>query len=254
MPLSRAAHWLLGLLLPPSCMSCGAAIDDGAAGRIGLCPTCQDELAGLAARPACPRCAHGIGPYASCPLCVAEAPPFQAAVRVGPYAGPLAELIRIVKYHGVRVAMPLVADLLMARLEQSGAAEEVDLVTAVPLHWWRYYRRGYNQASLLMREMRRRGLRAPAARVLVRTRDTRPQVGLSRAARLENVRGAFRVRRAEAVRGRRVLLVDDVMTTGATAGACARELLKAGARGVTVAVAAVAEGLQQPMAAGRPLP
>jgi ComF family protein len=141
-----------------------------------------------------------------------------------------------------------VADLLLAKLHQRSEAEQADLVTAVPLYRWRFYPRGYNQAALLARQLRRHGLRAPLRRVLVRVRDTRPQVGLSRAARLANVRGAFRVRRPDDVRGRRVLLVDDVMTTGATAGACARALKAAGAKGVTVAVAAVAEGGHQTMA------
>ncbi len=161
---------------------------------------------------------------------------------MGTYHGPLGELVRRVKYKGVRYPVPLMAELLLARLRESGAAGEIDVATAVPLHWWRYYRRGFNQAAVLGRELRRRGLEAPLERLLARVRDTPPQVGLSRTERQENVRGAFRVMRAEAVKGRRVLLLDDVMTTGATAGACARELIKAGAARVTVGVVVVAGG------------
>jgi ComF family protein len=163
-------------------------------------------------------------------------------VRVGTYHGPLGRLVKSVKYRDVRYPVPLLAELLLGRLRESGAAERSDVATAVPLHWWRYYRRGFNQAAVLGRELRRRGLEAPLERLLVRVRDTPPQVGLSRTERQENVRGAFRVVRPGAVEGRRVLLLDDVMTTGATAGACARELLRAGAADVTVAVVVVAGG------------
>lgn len=244
---SRMARSVVGLLLPPSCMCCAAALDDDS-GVIRLCPACREELSALVSQQACPRCARSIGPYGSCAACGQEPPPFEAAVRIGVYDGPLSHLVRIVKYRGVRYAAPLMARLLMAKLHQNRVAERIDLVTAVPLYWWRFYRRGYNQAVLLARELRRQGLPVALKRVLVRIRDTRPQVGLSRTARLANVRGAFRVRRPKAVRGRRVLLVDDVMTTGATAETCARTLLAAGARSVTVAVAAVAESHRQALA------
>jgi len=204
-----------------------------------LCAECRKGIDEAARERACGRCGHGLGPYASCPVCAKGAPPFQATVRVGVYHGPLGSLVKRVKYRGVRYPVPLLAELLLGRLRESGAAEKIDVATAVPLHWWRYYRRGFNQAAVLGRELRRRGLEAPLERLLSRVRDTPPQVGLSRTERQENVRGAFRVVRPGAVEGRRVLLLDDVMTTGATAGACARELLGAGAREVTVGVAVV---------------
>jgi len=249
MSAARIAKGILDLLLPPSCLSCGSLVRaDAGAGLRPLCDACRDELSALVSQAACARCGHSVGPYATCSLCLDASPPFAAAVRIGLYDGPLARLVQVVKYRGVRCGAPLLADMLLAKLHQARVADQVDAVAAVPLHWWRFYRRGYNQAALLARALRARGLAAPLVRPLVRTRDTRPQVGLSRRARLENVRGAFRVRRPEAVRGRRFLLVDDVMTTGATAGTCARELLRAGARSVAVAVAAVAEGGRQTMA------
>jgi len=249
MPVTNVGKAVLNVLLPPSCISCGDPLaTDGGTPRLDLCETCRDEMSALVSQPACPRCGHSVGPYGTCSACAATPPPFAAAVRIGIYDGALARLVQIVKYRGVRYGAPLLADLLLAKLHQSHLADQVDLVTTVPLHWWRFYRRGYNQAVLLARALGARGLAVPLRRALVRTRDTRPQVGLSRAARLKNVRGAFRVRRPKGVRGRRVLLVDDVMTTGATAGACARELLRAGARSVAVAVAAVAEGGRQTMA------
>ncbi|NIA20996.1 MAG: ComF family protein [Anaerolineaceae bacterium] len=241
------ARSLFGLLLPPGCTCCGEPTDY-ASGGAGLCSQCRDELAALAGQPSCPRCGRTVGPYASCSLCTKKSSPFQGAVRIGIYDGPLSLMVQKLKYNGARHGIALMAELLAAKLHQAGQAEEADLVTAVPLHWWRYYRRGFNQSSLLARALGRRGLEAPQRRVLVRTRDTPPQVGLSMTARRENVRGAFRVRRPGQVKGQRILLVDDVMTTGATAGECARVLRRAGARSVTVAVVAVAGPSPKPVA------
>jgi ComF family protein len=117
------------------------------------------------------------------------------------------------------------------------------------LHWRRYVRRGFNQSELLAREIRRRtGL--PVARCVRRTRATESQAGLSASERRRNVRGAFRVKRGHALAGRRILLIDDVMTTGATAAACASALKRAGAHSVTVLVLARADR----RAASVPLP
>lgn len=247
MIVGQVLRGLLDLVLPPSCICCSQGLAEGES-KIGLCPTCSGELAALTSAEACPRCGHSVGPYASCALCLDDRPPAEATVRIGSYRGPLGELVRAAKYRDLRFGVPIMADLLLAKLQQRGLTESVDLVTAVPLHWRRYYWRGCNQAALLAQALRKRGLNRPLARCLVRVRDTRPQVGLSRADRLANVRGAFRVRRADLVRGRRILLIDDVLTTGATAGVCVRELLKSGAAGVIVAVAAVAEGEHQTMA------
>lgn len=236
----------LDLLLPPSCICCGRAQNESRALH-GLCASCRQDLAALVSAEACPRCGHSIGPYASCAQCLDERPPMAATVRIGVYDGPLGRLVRLIKYRELQYGVPLLADLLLARLHQRRIAEEVDLVTAVPLYWWRFYRRGYNQAVLLARALRQRGFDRPLERCLVRIRDTRPQVGLSRADRLANVRGAFRVRRPERIRGKRILLLDDVLTTGATVGVCTRALLRGGAASVTVAVAAVAEGDRQTM-------
>ncbi|MGO4882812.1 MAG: ComF family protein [Bryobacteraceae bacterium] len=157
---------------------------------------------------------------------------FDEAFCYGAYEGTLRKLIHLFKYSGMRrLAQPLGA--LLADALPRG--RQFDLVTAVPLHWRKQWQRGYNQAELLTKAIAR-ARRIPAGKVLRRGSSTRAQAGLSNAQRRENVASAFRARRR--VAGLRILLVDDVMTTGATAAACARALKRAGAKSVSLAALA----------------
>jgi len=153
---------------------------------------------------------------------------FDAAYSFGAYEGELRKLIHIFKYGKVRsLARPLGA-LLAAALPRE---ERFDALLPVPLHWWRAFQRGFNQSHLLAREVARRtGIRL--IRPVRRVRPTPPQAGLSNAARRTNVGAAFQVRGR--LTGLRLLLIDDVMTTGATANACAAALKRAGAARVTL--------------------
>ncbi len=111
--------------------------------------------------------------------------------------------------------------------------ERFDVVVPVPLYWRRRWQRGFNQSELLAYPIARR-CGVPVVRLLARSRSTRAQAGLSHSGRRGNVAGAFRLRRGRDVTGLRILLIDDVMTTGATAAACARVLKRGGARSVTL--------------------
>jgi ComF family protein len=155
---------------------------------------------------------------------------FDAAYSFGAYEGRLRELIHLFKYSRVRpLARPLGSYLASAIPRD----QSFDVVVPVPLHWRRLWERGFNQSDLLARAVARR-YGAPVVRALRRRRATATQAGLTNARRRANVAGAFAVKRARAVSGRRVLLVDDVMTTGATASACAGALKRAGSRYVAV--------------------
>jgi ComF family protein len=165
-----------------------------------------------------------------CPLCRRGLRGFDSSYCYGAYDGKLRKLIHLLKYDRMR---PLAAHLgeLMATALPPG--EQVDAVVPVPLHWRRRWRRGFNQSELLARIVARRyGLKV--SRALRRGRPTASQAGLTRSMRRANVAGAFFVRSRQEVEGRRILLVDDVMTTGATASACGTALKRAGARRVTV--------------------
>jgi len=164
-----------------------------------------------------------------CALCRSGLRGFDHAYCFGAYEGTLRELIHLYKYSRMKPLWKPLGDLLATALPRD---QRFDGVVAVPLHWRRKWERGFNQSELLARSIARRA----GVRVLHpvrRRRATRTQAGLSNSRRRENVSGAF-IAKAGAVPGLRILLVDDVMTTGATASACAHALKRAGAKSVAL--------------------
>jgi ComF family protein len=231
----RLTDGLLHLVYPGCCHACGAV----APGVTDFCPPCRATLL-TDPYPCCPRCAATVGPFAildgRCARCRNESLAFDTALRVGPYDGPLRDLILRLKHHTgeglAELLGGLFADLVQARL----AALKLDAVVPVPLHWWRRWQRGYNQSAALAYGIATRLRLAFRPGWLRRIRNTPRQTSQTLAGRRENVRGAFAVPRGVNLGGRAVLLVDDVMTTGATAGEAARALHKGGAGRVAVAV------------------
>ena len=202
---------------------------------------CRDCVARFAApRPRCTRCAIELpGGAALCGACLREPPPFERAVAAVPYEHPWDGLVSALKFHAALELAPLLAERLAAAVEAAGAAHP-DLLLPVPLGPARLRERGYNQAWEIARRVARRLKLGASARLLLRVRDTPQQLALPRARRAGNVRGAFMLepRRAAELRGREVALVDDVLTTGATAAEAAAVLLRAGAARVQVWVVA----------------
>jgi ComF family protein len=178
-----------------------------------------------------------------CRLCRSGMRGFDAAYCFGAYEGALRELIHLFKYSRMKPLARTLASYLASALPRD---QVFDLVVPMPLHWRRQFQRGFNQSELLARRTARRcGI--PMVKAVRRRRATVAQAGLTNARRRQNVAGAFRVKRPRAVEGRRVLLIDDVMTTGATAAACALELKRAGAKSVVLlALARVDRRLVEP--------
>jgi len=222
----RLVEPVLAVVFPSRCPACGRPLSHPVAG-----PLCDDCWCALPRHrtPAC-RCGLPIlPPRSACGRCRRGRQPFAAGASLGPYEGPLRVAIHELKYRGRRrVAARLVRALLEDEAVRTLAATS-DLLVPVPLHPRRRRQRGFNQATLVARELSRRTGRPACEDALVRRRDTAPQAGLSAAERRRNVAEAFAVRRRALVAGRVVTLVDDVMTTGATAFACARALRAAGA-------------------------
>jgi ComF family protein len=201
-----------------------------------LCQECYQSIEFIV-NP-CRKCGSERGPYAresaGCLLCRNVALRFESARAAGAYSEPLKEIIHALKYSGERAAALPLAEILVEALREAPHAEFAEVVVPVPLHISRLKKRTFNQSALIARLAARR-LELPFAEPLVRTRATASQTELSHAARRRNVKDAFAVARPAAVKGRQVLLVDDVITTGATASECARALRAAGAARVYAA-------------------
>ena len=227
-------------LLPRSCQGCGGTLETNERGLCVLCWRSLQEAIGDGGY--CPRCGSSVGAFTQanggCNRCRDFGPSYERLARVGLYRGPLAEIIRKLKFRRGTDSARLLGGLLLGAVEGVEWGMKFDQVSWVPLHWWRQWCRGYNQAELLGRRLGDlSGTRS--GRLLRRVRWTAPQTHLSRQKRRENVRGAFALRRGVDVTDKKILLVDDVLTTGATASEAAGVLRKAGAR-VAVAVVAVA--------------
>ena len=230
---------VLDLLLPPNCLTCDAPVD--APGR--FCPDCF-RLTAFVTEPFCIRCgvpfAHAgqAGPARLCHSCRAHPPEFDCARAALRYDHQATRVLLPFKY-GDRTEAASALARLMAR---SGAAvlQRADLLVPVPLHRRRLISRRYNQAALLALALARIAQRSVAPDALRRVRPTVALGARSAAERIAILDGTIAVRpsRADRVAGRRILLIDDVMTSGATANECARALRAAGARAVDVLVAA----------------
>lgn len=236
------ADLVADLLFAPRCAACG----EDASAAAALCPPCAGTLVELG--PACPRCAEPLAapPSITCGRCRRSPLPLAAIVAPWRYGGALADALRRLKFtgntHVARTLAPLVAPYLSAVARLAA----VDVIVPVPLHWWRRTRRGFDQAALLAgAAVRHAGDPTPIRHPLRRERVTAPQSGLPASARTPNVAGAFVVapRAVAAVAGKRVLMFDDVVTTGATMAAAARALLAAGAVEVIGFAIARAEAL-----------
>jgi ComF family protein len=225
--LGHLAQEALTLLLPQSCALCG-----GAAGRWPVCEACAADLPRHQA-PRCPRCAEDHIDETECGRCRLTPPAFDACAAALPYAFPTDHLLHEFKYRGRLPLADWFAGWLYAALPEDDA---YDLVVPMPLHPARLRERGFNQAAEVARGVARR-LGSPLdVDSCQRLRATPPQARLDREARRANLRDAFVCQRD--LQGLRVLLVDDVLTTGATADALARALKDQGARRVTAGVIA----------------
>jgi ComF family protein len=246
----RPLHRMLDLVLPPRCLGCGDLVEEQGT----LCATCWTAIT-FVADPLCRRCGlpfafdsgdlvpgdqgtDSVDDGLDCGACLADPPPFERARAVMRYDDASRPLVLGFKHGDRTEAAPPFA----AWMARSGAEllAQAQVIAPVPLHWRRLLSRRYNQAALLAAPLARRAGIPFVPDLLLRRRATPSQGRLSRAERRRNVAGAFAVnpRRAADLAGRRLLLVDDVMTTGATVDACARIALRAGAAAVDVLVLA----------------
>src|SRR2546421_4807413 len=231
----RAAFGLAAeVALPPLCAACREAV-----GSSGLCAACWSKLSFIAP-PYCERLGipfpYDPGPGVLSMEAIADPPAYQRARAAVRYDDVARSLVHALKY-GDRLDLAPTMGRWMARAGRELLAD-ADALIPVPLHWRRLWTRRFNQSALLAKAIGQENGIAVVDGVLKRVKATAQQVGLSQAERAQNVQGAFRVPtecKAE-VTGRRLILIDDVLTSGATSDACARALLRAGARSVDLLV------------------
>ncbi len=231
--LKRLGLQVLDFFLPRLCVFCGAAVGEQA--QVAVCPAC-DEAIPWVTSPLCPVCGRVFsapeGDDHLCGPCQTDPPPFARARAAAIYEeeGPAGQAIKRFKYSRRLDMLPVMHHWLRRPLCQD-LALTADLVAPVPLHPRRLRQRGFNQSLLLAQAF-------PEVRLerelITRVRHTPPQTGLNPKARRDNVKGAFTVPGADMVKGKKILLIDDVFTTGATVKECARVLRKAGARQVDI--------------------
>ena len=225
---------MLNLVFPDDCRVCGVRLHDFS--RIPVCHQCLNSPEPFVAEYFCSSCrtpflnASPLDESGRCALCRQGLSGFDSVYSYGEYSGTLRRLIHLYKYGNIYPLAPPLAALLKRALPTQ---ERFDVIVPMPLHWMRRWRRGFNQSQLLAECVgKRTGL--PVSPAVRKRKSTPPQAGLTSAERRTNVAGAFQVKRRKEIEGRHVLLIDDVLTTGATAGACAAALKRSGASRVTV--------------------
>lgn len=229
---------LLDFVCPRRCLSCGVDLYDRDTHH--MCAECWANVEPIGSRK-CPRCAAPMGPHAEdgeCLSCRGQALHFHGATAFGHYAGPLRDLVHRFKYNRCSFLGRPLGRVLSRQVGREPFAASLEVVAPVSLHWRRWMERGFNQSELLAAQVAR-DLRLPLMRrALVRTRFTQPQAQLGAIARRRNIEAAFAVRTPRRIKGRTVLLIDDVMTTCSTLAECAKAMRAAGARRVYAAVVA----------------
>jgi ComF family protein len=230
------AREVVDFALPPRCPACGIITPE----PHRFCFDCWQSLTFLG-DPCCARCglpfAYGDSGL-ECGRCLAEPPPFDRLRAAVAYGETARTVVLKLKYSGRPGLAETLARFMLRHLPDltAGAGEGEPLLVPVPLHRWRIWKRGYNQAALIASALARREGIAFAPDILRRKRATPPLKGLGRRERALTVRGAFEISEEgrKMLAGRRVILVDDVFTSGATASACAKILKRAGAASVAI--------------------
>ncbi|WP_311268545.1 ComF family protein [Sphingobium sp. WCS2017Hpa-17] len=209
--------------LPPRCPGCGAIVAEDFA----FCLSCWGGMVMLG-EPCCARCGvpfpHDMGEGAECGACMADPPPWDSARAVLAY-GDVARTVALRLKYGRRIGLAR----LIARQMLRHAGDQEALIVPVPLHRWRLWSRGFNQSALIADHLGRLTGWPVEKQALRRVKRTAPLRGLNPKARAKMVRGAFALGEGRGVKGRRILLIDDVHTSGATAAACAKMLKRGGA-------------------------
>jgi ComF family protein len=235
-----ALRHVVDFCYPGKCSFCEAPCE----GDVPLCEPCRIDLHALEVAPACARCAKPLAEHdAPCPYCKGKGVrPFETILRLAVFDDPVKHLIHLIKYHRGWPLAEFLADRLLDQERVARLLAQTDVLVPVPLYPLRQILRGYNQAEVIARRLVKKSRsRLKLAQPAVRLKNTESQTHLSPTKREENLRDAFGVSNPRSIRGRRVVLIDDVTTTGATLVSMARELSKAGPLSLSAMTIAIAD-------------
>jgi ComF family protein len=238
--LARVLSDVASLVYPQRCVSCGESAE---AESPAFCEGCDANLGVLCEEPACPRCAVPMAAGAACAQCGGKGIyPFGTIVALSPFRDPVRSLVHQMKFHHRWPVAEILADRAVSIPRIRRVLEETDVLVPVPLHWARQISRGYNQADALARRLRVHGRNIALRHPLARVRNTAAQTTIhSIVDRVANLRNAFELVDGKGLKGKRVTLVDDVMTTASTLKAAARALKGAECGELKAIVIAVAD-------------
>ena len=232
---------ILDLIYPRYCLVCNSSLNH--TDRRALCSECTNKVTFINQDTSCPRCGLDLGPYVQpdtlCQECHAHPPRFTKAIAVAGYDGVIREAIHKFKYAKERVLLDELSGLLIARWQGvRHLVPQMDAIMPAPLYLGKLKERGFNQSQLLAERLIQSTDIPLEIDNLIKIRPTPDQAGLDSVNRKKNLIDAFEVTNSKAIDGKNILLIDDVLTTGATASEIARTLKKAGAKGVYVLVLA----------------
>ncbi len=234
--IARLTRSLSELVFPLRCLGCGTWRDLGAG---SFCDECREAINRECAEPSCPTCAAPVSPYevslGRCGQCRGRLLHVEGTVRVGIYRDVLGRLLRSYKYHSREELSEALGGWLAEAIERAPWRERVEAIVSVPTHWKRRFNRPFHAADALASFVARK-VNLPNVSILRRVRAGPHQIGLSPTQRSVNVRGAFVIRSGVRLCDARLLLIDDVRTTGATLEECAKVLRRGGAAEVYAAV------------------
>ena len=227
---------LLNFIFPPECIVCeNRLVDD----ERYFCATCRN-LADDILFPVCPECRTEVTDLRTgCRNCKGTNP-ISVLWTCGTFDQFYRPVVHGIKYEGLLPLVSMMSEIIFSRLTETLGSSFIDAIVPVPLHWTRLRERGFNQSEQIADELGRQLDQPVLSNALKRVKKTLDQTGLSAQARIENMKGAFKIKDAGAVAGKRILLIDDVTTTGATLNEAAGELRRAGCRNVFAAVIAMA--------------
>jgi len=232
------ARDLIDFCYPRLCVVCEGEVLENA-----FCGRCATRIQALADAPACGRCAMPLAEVDSpCPYCFGEGlKPYDRIARLCVYVDPVKELIHRIKYHRLWNITEMLASYLLRQRGLAAIVAQSEVIVPVPLHPLRQISRGFNQAEVLARHLAKATGNLKVVFPAVRLKHTETQTHLTKSSRVENLRDAFGLVSEKAIKGKRVLVVDDVLTTGATLQSLARTLKPAGFESINAITIAIAD-------------